>query len=76
VRDYARVNGGTFWQCLQGIKNYVNVKANRGYRLRFINPITHEVHERSIAGGQVLRVDRGAIDTRGYGAWIVHGTNA
>lgn len=75
VRDYARVNGPTFWQCLQGIKNYVNVTANRAYRLTLIDPVTHETREMSVGAGQTVRIDRGSVDTRGYGAWIIRGTN-
>jgi hypothetical protein len=77
VRDYARVNGSTFWQCLQGIKGYVNLTANRAYRLTLIDPVTQERRELSVTDGQTIRIDNSpSKDTRGYGAWIVRGASA
>jgi hypothetical protein len=76
VRDYARRNGATFWQCLQGVKNYVNLTADRAYRLTLIDPITHAPREMSVGAGETIRVDLGSVDTQGYGAWIIRGVNA
>jgi hypothetical protein len=76
VRDYARRSGQRFWQCLQGIKGFVNVKADKAYRLTLIDPVTHAMQQKTVAAGQSIRIDRGSVDTRGYGAWIIQGENA
>lgn len=73
VRDYARVNGNEFWQVLLGVKDHVNVKADRNYRLTFQDPITHSTQAQDVNAGQTIRVGLGSVDSRHLGAWIVRG---
>lgn len=75
VRDYASVRSDGFWQVLLGVKDYVRMTADDNYSIDFYNPLDGSlVRTELVAKGQTIRVEpRGAVDSRGWGAYIVRG---
>jgi len=74
TRDYARVNGREFVQVLLGIKNYVNVKANKNYHVTVTDTLTRTGPQFDIRAGASQRVEPISRDSRGYGGLVLTGT--
>jgi hypothetical protein len=74
VRDYALVQGDSFWQVLLGIKDHVSLKASNNYDFTVTDPVTGFTGETyHIRAGQSMSFGPTSRDTTGLGALILKG---
>jgi hypothetical protein len=73
TRDYAIVRGDGWWQCIIGIKDYVDMIAHENAEVTFIDVIDGTSHTVTLSKGQTHRLEPNSRDEYGNGAWLAVG---